>query len=182
MTVARPPAPAAVPITWRGEPAGFVSRAIAFVIDAVVISLASSGALFAVGAVFDLFSPDTPRTQADDLLGAFTFGLVLGGIALVYFTCSFWLFGRTVGKLALGLRVVRADGERPRFIRSLLRTLGYVLSTFFFFAGYLAVAVSRQRRAWHDHLGRTWVVYDWDARPKLAATDDIEPLPPRPLP
>ena len=135
MTVARPAAPVTPSTTWRGEPAGFVSRAVAFVIDAVVISLASSATLFAIGAVADLFTPDTPRTQVDDLLGAFTFGIVLGGTALVYFTCSFWLFGRTVGKLALGLRVVRADGERPRLGRSLLRTLGYLLSRFLFFAG-----------------------------------------------
>lgn len=170
------------PTSWRGEPAGFVSRAVAFVIDAVVISLATSGSLFVASSVVQVLETgSTDPNRPEDLLGAVTFSITLAAVAFGYFTAGFWLFGRTLGKLAMGLRVVRADGERPSLGRSIARTLGYLLSTFFML-GFLAIAVSRQRRAWHDRIARTWVVYDWAARPRLAAAEDIEPLPPRALP
>ena len=166
--------------SWRGDPAGIASRAVAFIIDAVVISIVVSSSLYAIGAVLDVLEPDQSLDLSEVASGV-TLTLSVASVSLVYFTLAFWLFGQTVGKLLLGLRVVRADGERPRFGQSAVRAVAYGISSFLML-GYLAIAVSRQRRAWHDHIARTWVVYDWEAHPRIAAIDDGEALPPHRLP
>ena len=58
-------------------------------------------------------------------------------------------------------RVVSTDGRTPTIGRSILRVLGYAISAIVFWAGYLWVLVDKNRRAWHDHMASTWVVYDY---------------------
>ena len=177
---AGPTADAELATSWRGDPAGIASRAVAFTIDAIVISIAVSGTLFATHAVVDVLDPD--RTASLSTAESFlSVGFVVGVVSFLYFTVSFWLFGQTVGKLTMGIRVVRADGERPRLGQSALRTFAYTISSILML-GFLAIAVSRQRRAWHDHIARTWVVYDWEAHPRIPVLDDGERLPPHRLP
>jgi uncharacterized RDD family membrane protein YckC len=97
-------------------------------------------------------------------------------VATLYFTLAWWLFGRTVGKLALGLRVVDAHGLRPSFGSSLVRALMYYVSAVFML-GFVWIGLSPKRRGWHDLAARTWVVYDWEAH--RHTMDDDDPLPPR---
>lgn len=174
------PGPTGPVTSFRGDPAGIVSRAIAFIIDAIVISLAASITGYAISSVLNLLDLGGTR-DPERFQGVIALGALLATIAFVYFTAAFWLFGRTVGKLTFGLRVVRADGGRPHLGQAVVRTLGYVVSSFLML-GFIAIALSRQRRAWHDRLARTWCVYDWEAHPRLAGVDGDDPLAPTRLP
>ncbi|MGE3073446.1 MAG: RDD family protein [Dehalococcoidia bacterium] len=51
--------------------------------------------------------------------------VILGPLAsfFLYQTLAHWLFGATVGKRLLGLRMYRANGERPGLYRCILRSL-----------------------------------------------------------
>jgi uncharacterized RDD family membrane protein YckC len=81
-------------------------------------------------------------------------------LPLVYFFALVAVTGRTVGKSVMGIRVVRADGARLSAARSLLRTIACLVSLLPVFAGFLWVLFDRDRRAWHDHLAGSRVVYD----------------------
>lgn len=87
-----------------------------------------------------------------------------GAVSLVvlgYAVWSLWAFGRgmTVGKLLLGLRVVRTDGSRPGFFTMLLREwIGKPLDGMFFGLGWFWAIFDRDRQAWHDKIAGTVVV------------------------
>ena len=68
--------------------------------------------------------------------------------------------GRTLGKWLAGSRVVGADGRPLGVIDGLIRTLGGGLAWGFFGAGYALATLHPSRRAPHDLLSRSFVVYD----------------------
>lgn len=80
-------------------------------------------------------------------------------IIAVYFVGLWRLSGQTVGKWLLGIRVVSADGGPVSLGRAMLRLVGYLLSALPLYAGFLWVLIDPQRRALHDRLARTFVVY-----------------------
>lgn len=158
----------------RGEPAGFVTRGVAYAIDAMVIVLLLSLVSFALESISALLSSNNPTVEVPTGIGT-TF-VTVTATGIIYFTLGWWLFGRTVGKLVLGVRVVDSRGQRPGFIQSAVRAFGYLLSSIFLL-GFIWIGLTPRRRGWHDHLARTWVVYDWAAHRREAYDDD--PLPPR---
>lgn len=69
--------------------------------------------------------------------------------------------GRTLGKRALGLKVVSADGGPVSWGQAFIReTVGKFLSGFFLL-GYVTAIGDVKKQTWHDHIARTLVV---DAR------------------
>ncbi len=78
-------------------------------------------------------------------------------IAVLYFALSTDLTGRTPGKWLMGLRVVRTGGGDVTLGKSLLRSLGYIVSLIPLGAGFLWVLVDDERRGWHDHIAGTKV-------------------------
>jgi uncharacterized RDD family membrane protein YckC len=96
--------------------------------------------------------------------------VIIPGVAAVIVVCGYFLLfftvtGQTVGKRAIGLRVVAADGGKLPVRRAALRLVGYVLSALPFYYGFLAMLFDTRRRTWHDRLAHTLVVYTWEARP-----------------
>ena len=141
-----------------GRAAGFVTRLFAYALDLLVVAgIVAIGGWIAVLAD-DLIERVGIETRAD--LGTIYVVLIPFIIAL-YFVMFWSLTGRTIGKWFLGLRVVSTDGRTPTIGRSILRVLGYAISAIVFWAGYLWVLVDKNRRAWHDHMASTWVVYDY---------------------
>jgi uncharacterized RDD family membrane protein YckC len=82
-------------------------------------------------------------------------------IALIYYTFFWILAGQTIGKYALGLRIVRLDGKRMNFRRALVRYLSYFVSMAPLALGFFWILVDNRRQGWHDKLARTCVVYAW---------------------
>jgi uncharacterized RDD family membrane protein YckC len=79
---------------------------------------------------------------------------------LIYFILPTTIFGRTLGKKVVGLRVVRVNcSEHLEFNQVILReTLGKLLSTILLFGGFFLVCLNSRKRALHDFLGNTVVV------------------------
>jgi uncharacterized RDD family membrane protein YckC len=65
----------------------------------------------------------------------------------------------------LGVRVVQADGAPLEWRHAVVRVLALPLSIVFFGLGMLLILLRRDRRALHDLIARTAVVYSWHARP-----------------
>ena len=114
------------------ERAGVASRSIAFAIDMVAL-IVVVGLLLLV--VFQLAGD-----EADGTAGALIAVLTSLGMVIVWF-CAFetlW-HGRTLGKAALGLRVVGVDGTSERFQQAFLRGAVGLVDFFLVPIGFVAV-------------------------------------------
>jgi uncharacterized RDD family membrane protein YckC len=138
---------------------GFFRRAIAFVIDCiVVIALALvMGFMAYVGYQVGLSVYNRPMTRVTmmPLATLLTFATTI--LATMYFVLFHGMDGKTIGKWLLRLRVVDADNTRIGYRRACLR---WIASLAFapLLVGFLWVLLNREKRAWHDYLARTWVV------------------------
>ena len=88
----------------------------------------------------------------------------LGGLAAVYFAYPVAVGGRTLGMALVGLEVVTTDGQHVGAGRALLRTICIPLSLILLGIGALMILLDRRRRALHDLIAGTAVVYAWNAR------------------
>ena len=71
----------------------------------------------------------------------------------------FWATkGTTFGGMVMGLRIVREDGRPLTWGVALVRAMSALLSALALGLGFLWVAWSREKRAWHDRLAGTMVV------------------------
>ncbi len=88
--------------------------------------------------------------------------LAIGIILLVqalYFVILWTWRGATLGQMALGVEIRNeADGRRISFGRSLLRYLGYLISSWILGIGFIWVAFDRRKQGWHDKIAGTVVV------------------------
>ncbi len=138
-------------------PAGLVSRLLAAAVDAFI--LAASFAVIHLGlkALGVVMVGTWPALVA---LAGWMRAAAAAGLAPTYHVAFWAIAGRTPGKWLLGLRVVTADGRRPGVVRSTIRFLAYSVSIAPLLAGVIAIAFDPRRRAWHDRIARTQVVYD----------------------
>ncbi len=68
-------------------------------------------------------------------------------------------FGGTIGKLAIGIKVVLADGQFLSFWRSFFRDrIAYIVSGVLLWLGFIWILVDKERRAWHDQIAGSYVV------------------------
>jgi uncharacterized RDD family membrane protein YckC len=141
--------------------AGIVSRATAFVIDAIAISvtvLVVATLLQSIEGFFTLYRAPALLAPSRAVLVAVT--IAFSVLLPVAYPICFWaLFGQTPGKALLGLRIVRADGRRMTLSGALLRYLGYWVSAIPLFLGFAWILVDAERRGWHDRIAGTYVVY-----------------------
>ena len=152
-------AAAAEPI---GPPAGFWIRFVAYIVDAFILTLAM---LLIGGIVFGL-AVVVGGAKIDDNEVAIWIAIILIGLA--YFVCA-WLYealltsgphGATLGKQAVGVRIVRADGAPLSFGRATGRHFLKVAVTPMvpLAIGYLLAAFTSGKRVLHDFMADTLVI------------------------
>ncbi len=138
-----------------GEYAGFITRLLAFVVDALIVTV-SIGIVTEVATFLSDFFRSSEWAQAFITLVTLTVSLL---VYIAYYV-GLWVFaGQTLGKALMGLRVVSVDGDRVHIRQAFIRLAGYWLSALLFFLGYLISLVDDQRRCLHDRLAGTLVVY-----------------------
>ncbi len=145
----------------QGRTAGFITRLFAYVVDLVIVAgiLAVGGWLAVlVDTIFERMGLD-PRIDVSTIY-IFLIPFIIG----LYFVMFWALTGRTIGKWFMGLKVIGENGRPPSIGRSILRLIGYGLSAVVFWVGYAWVLIDDERQAWHDHIAKTWVVYDYERR------------------
>ncbi|MDX2078602.1 MAG: RDD family protein [bacterium] len=84
--------------------------------------------------------------------------LITLALSLTYYIGLSKYGGQTFGKMALGIRVVRVNGESLRWRDAILRYIGYILSTFSLGIGFLWILIDERRQGWHDKIASTIVV------------------------
>ena len=135
--------------------AGFWIRVGAYIIDLIIIYAAT----FVLGFVVSL-PLGALRVESSLYL------LYLGVLSILAFVSvagyhGYFLStkGATPGKLLLGLKVIRSDGSGLSFMRGVGRLFAHFVSGIILYVGYIIVAFDVEKRALHDHLCDTRVVY-----------------------
>jgi uncharacterized RDD family membrane protein YckC len=147
-------------VSLQGHYAGIVTRLAAFAIDVLVVTT-----LYTVGGnvieylLSSLLGKDVSFSDAPVLSV-----VALAAWLLIYFAYPIAVGGRTLGMAIVGLEVVAKDGRPVGARRAVVRTLFLPLSLILLGIGILIILVNRQRRALHDLIAGTAVVYSWDAR------------------
>lgn len=165
----------ALPESFRGHYAGFVSRAIALVLDLMLILLAQTILVLSVQVITQFLGlsslsgtlGSSLQSFVDEISNAVRLFLAFLSSAFVFASyCVFlWvLVDKTIGQALLGVRVIRTDGQRLTVKTAIKRIIGLYISAFVFFLGFLWVLIDDRRQGWHDKIAGTYVVYDWDAR------------------
>jgi uncharacterized RDD family membrane protein YckC len=143
---------------------GFWKRAIAFLIDTVIVMIILliiflAGLLALWSGSSSQYGELLSEGLVDTLIGfmiSYSFVAVL--IHMLYFTYFHGTCGQTPGKMILGLRVVQTTGEEMTLGLAFLRWIGYIISKIFLYLGFIWVAFDRRKQGWHDKIAGTVVI------------------------
>ena len=153
-------APPAARLSFQDHFAGAASRFVAYVIDVAVstgvFTLAVAGASF-VASVITNHPVSWNRTNI-------VVTIIYLAWEFLYFAYSWAASGKTFGMALLGVRVISADGAAATARQAVIRTLAFPLSFLLLGLGFLGIVLQRDRRALHDLIAGTAVIYAWDAR------------------
>lgn len=134
--------------------AGFWIRFVAYFLDGIIVGIVQFVALQLPFMMIAGASED-PSVQAT----AFgVYYLLSLAVNWGYHTWFVGRFGATPGKMACGLKIVRADGDRVSYARAFGRILAQILSGLILLIGFIMVAFDREKRALHDHICDTRVI------------------------
>jgi uncharacterized RDD family membrane protein YckC len=147
-------------LSQQGYYAGAVTRLVAFIIDQATV--AGEFAIVTAAIAWVLALVTAQEVQWDPHAG-FT-ALVFSGWWVFYYAYPWAVSGKTLGMALLGIRVVRRDGSPARPGNAIKRALALPLSFLTLGIGFLPIIFGKERRALHDGIGGTAVVYSWDAR------------------
>src|SRR5205823_14906626 len=75
-----------------------------------------------------------------------------------YFVGMWTWKGTSVGKICLGLKIVRTDGTPIDFAVALVRSLASFFSALVFLLGFFWAGWDREKQSWHDKIAGTVVV------------------------
>jgi uncharacterized RDD family membrane protein YckC len=147
-------------ISLQGHYAGIVTRLAAFAID-VLLAMT----LFALGGhvieyvVSSLLGHEVLLSE-HPIISAVLLALWL----LAFFAYPIAVGGRTLGMSFLGLEVVTKLGGDVDTRHAVIRTIFLPVSLVLAGVGILIILINRDRRALHDLVAGTAVVYSWNAR------------------
>ena len=132
---------------------GFFARLPAYIIDSIIVWVA----LFFIKIPFHfVFS----HVDGYILFHYTLKDIVLYLCGVSYFVVLTYCTGATLGKRAMNLQVVNANGGKLSLFNVIYReTIGRFLSGFCMGIGYFLVGIDREKRGIQDMLGDTRVIY-----------------------
>jgi uncharacterized RDD family membrane protein YckC len=127
---------------------GVGRRAVAVIIDGILLFIVFYAVAFATGST----SMEGYRMTGAPALISFA-------IAFGYFIVMEATKGATLGKMAMGLKVVKQDGSAMDWQASIIRNLLRIIDGFFFYLiGAIVVWVSKSKQRLGDMAAHTLVV------------------------
>jgi uncharacterized RDD family membrane protein YckC len=131
------------------EAVGVGRRAVAIIIDMIVLGI--------IGWIIAMFVPGATTPEGFNLVGGPAFLWFFIGIA--YYVVMEVQWGGTLGKMALGMKVVTEDGAKLDWGASLIRNILRIVDGFFFYlVGAIVVWTSKKRQRLGDMVAHTLVV------------------------
>ena len=151
------------------EYAGFWMRLVAAIIDGVLIGIVNLIILVPFLGLVGLTAAARASNVDMESEGAGLMIALLSTylISMLAVGVAGWLYfalmesstrGATLGKMALGLRVVDLHGNQIGFGRATGRYFGKIISSAIFFIGYIIAGFTQQKQALHDIMAGCLVV------------------------
>ena len=139
---------------------GFWIRFVALVIDGILLAVVN-GILTVPLRLVGIGGMMTDSAAAFGAgMGLLGFSILVSmAIGIVYNVYFISTRGATVGKMLLGLKIIRSDGSPVSAGRALGRYLAQFVSGMILGIGYIIAAFDSEKRALHDHLADTRVIY-----------------------
>lgn len=127
--------------------ASFLQRFLAAIIDWVVVA-------FAIGILTAILS--SVMSRGNNMMFN-PFGMLIWGVYAVGMTTK---YGATLGKMALGIKVVNQDTKQNLgVVEAFLReVVGKFLSQLVLFLGYLWMLWDPHKQTWHDKIAKSIVI------------------------
>jgi len=144
--------------------AGFWIRFVARIIDGIILGVVGLVINLPIQMALGLSAVRTGGDMAAALpmmLGTIGISLAISiALQAVYEIYFLSTRGATIGKLALGLKVIRADGGPLSTGLAAGRFLAYLLDMYFtLFIGFIIAGFDSEKRALHDRICDTRVIY-----------------------
>jgi uncharacterized RDD family membrane protein YckC len=146
------------PPVWDARPAspdhvaygGFWIRVVAYLIDGILLTIVCGVMERILG--IDIFASDWEHYDP-----------MANVISLVIWWLYFALLessprGATVGKMAMGLRVVTGSGQRLSFLNATGRYFAKIVSGIILGIGFIMIAFTDRKRGLHDMIADTLVI------------------------
>jgi uncharacterized RDD family membrane protein YckC len=126
---------------------GFWLRFVAYLIDAVILNIV----ILPVGLMLGVFDTSAGLNPGFNIIA-----VIAGWLyeALMVSSTS----QATLGKMAVGLKVTRADGSRLSFARATGRFFGKIISFIILLIGFIMIAFTARKQGLHDMMADTLVV------------------------
>lgn len=142
--------------------AGFWRRFVAALIDGLLLQIVGYFIASAVG--YSMFNRTVSYGDPFDMFftAAYVqYTLITTVINWLYFALQESGSAQaTLGKRAMGVRVVGAQGQRISFLNATGRYFGKIVSTIILFIGFIMVAWDSRKQALHDKMANTFVIKD----------------------
>ncbi len=134
---------------------GFGRRFLAYFLDGIILNLVTLCVIFGV-----ILGGGAIAGQNKDAASAITIlAQCLGFLIGVAYFVGFWATtGQTLGKMAMGIKVISTDGSPVSRGKAFLRYLGYIVSGLVLSLGFIWAAFDEKRQGWHDKIAGTYVV------------------------
>ena len=148
--------------------AGFWIRFVAFVIDLIILGVVGLivglpiRMLLGVSTFTAVQSQDPNAILAmlPALMGAIGLSMLINVVIGVAYDAYFVSQkGATIGKLALGMQIIRLDGSRLSVGQAIGRYFGKVLSGIILYIGFIMIGFDSEKRGLHDRICNTLVIY-----------------------
>jgi uncharacterized RDD family membrane protein YckC len=146
------------PPVWDARPAGpdrvayggFWIRFVAYLIDAILLGIVGS----VIWSIFGFSWAATDLEHYDPTINLVSF--LIGWLYFALLESS--PRGATVGKMAMGLRVVTGSGQRLSFLNATGRYFAKILSAIILGIGFIMIAFTDKKRGLHDMIADTLVI------------------------
>jgi uncharacterized RDD family membrane protein YckC len=139
--------------------AGFWIRLLAKFVDGLILGIPLFGLMIVIGIMMARGSgsgagPDLLMNLVGTLAQ-----LIFYGLSVLYSIFFVGKYGATPGKMVCKIHIVTATGEKVTYGRATGRAFAELLSGLVCNIGYLIAAFDKEKRALHDHICNTRVVY-----------------------
>jgi len=143
------------------EIGNIVARAVAFIIDQILIGVVVAILLFlGLGSLIGITIISGGELAPLSIGGAIGLSAVLMVLWILYFTYFEGSSGQTIGKKFLNLKVVKTDGSKVDYFSAFLRNLLRVVDSLptAYILGILLIIVTKERQRLGDMVAGTLVV------------------------
>jgi uncharacterized RDD family membrane protein YckC len=148
--------------------AGFWIRFLALIIDWIILGVVGTIITlplrlvlgFSTASLAQSQDPQAVMAMLPAMLGFFGLSALVNIALSVAYECYFVSKkGGTIGKLALGLQIIRLDGSRLSAGQAAGRYFARILSGIILYIGFIMAGLDPEKRALHDRICNTLVIH-----------------------